>query len=424
MSSELAIRAEGLGKRYRIGSRQPSYGNFRETVMDFFAAPFRRAGRILRGEGSAADLGETIWALKGVSFEVSRGEVVGIIGRNGAGKSTLLKVLSRITEPTEGLADIYGRVGSLLEVGTGFHPELTGRENIYLNGSILGMKHAEIDNKLEEIVAFAGIEKFIDTPVKFFSSGMYLRLAFAVASHLDPDILFVDEVLAVGDLEFQKKCLGRMEHISGEGRTVVFVSHNLAAIQSLCERVLVLDDGEIAYQGPTDEAIQHYTRSVSARSVDRDLANHPGRPAYVETPVLKRLRLLNVEGEKTQVFAMGEDITFEVVLEADRPLCDVYVGLGINNWAGVRLCTLNSRQQSRARLDVRGTCTLRCTWQDCLLLEGSYTVEAWLKKSMEPVDLVVDAARFEITQGDVHGTGKVQTGIGMFEARATWEIPP
>ncbi len=209
---------------YRIGGPQARYSTFRETLTDAFAAPFRRAGRLLRGQGSAADLDQTIWALKDVSFEVKRGEVVGIIGRNGAGKSTLLKILSRITEPTEGAADIYGRVGSLLEVGTGFHPELTGRENIYLNGAILGMRRAEIDRKLDEIVAFAEIEKFLDTPVKHYSSGMYVRLAFAVAAHLEPEILLVDEVLAVGDAAFQQKCLGKMGDVAGEGRTVLFVS--------------------------------------------------------------------------------------------------------------------------------------------------------------------------------------------------------
>ena len=225
--SDLAIRVNGLSKKYYIGGRQERYKTLRDTLTDAVAAPFRRVGKLLRRDFSPFTShfspDETIWALKDVSFEVKQGEVVGIIGRNGAGKSTLLKILSRITEPTEGYADIYGRVGSLLEVGTGFHPELTGRENIYLNGAILGMNRVEINKKFDEIVSFAEVEKFIDTPVKHYSSGMYLRLAFAVAAHLEPEILLVDEVLAVGDAEFQKKCMGKMGDVAKEGRTVLFV---------------------------------------------------------------------------------------------------------------------------------------------------------------------------------------------------------
>src|SRR5947199_2888083 len=231
---ETAIKVEGLGKRYRIGANQQAYKTLKEKLNATAAAPFRAARHLLTGNGNGHSQSairnlksETIWALKDVSFEIKRGEVVGIVGRNGAGKSTLLKILSRITEPTEGCADIYGRVGSLLEVGTGFHPELTGRENIYLNGTILGMKRIEIERKFDEIVAFAEIEKFIDTPVKHYSSGMYVRLAFAVAAHLEPEILVVDEVLAVGDVDFQEKCLGRMGEVAHRGTTVLFVSHNM-----------------------------------------------------------------------------------------------------------------------------------------------------------------------------------------------------
>src|SRR5438876_3408959 len=234
--SDIAMKVEGLSKRYRIGANQQAYKTLKEKLNATALAPFRAARHLLTGNGNGHPpsairnlKSETIWALKDVSFEIKRGEVVGIVGRNGAGKSTLLKILSRITEPTEGCADIYGRVGSLLEVGTGFQPELTGRENIFLNGSILGMKHAEIKKKFDEMVTFAEIEKFIDTPVKHYSSGMYLRLAFAVAAHLEPEILLVDEVLAVGDIMFQKKCLGKMEDVARAGRTVLFVSHHMAA---------------------------------------------------------------------------------------------------------------------------------------------------------------------------------------------------
>src|SRR2546428_1421988 len=228
MRGDVAIRCQGLGKQYRLGPRQ-RYRALRDTLPALALAPFRGL-RSAIGFGRPTAQGATLWALRDVSFEVSAGEIVGIIGRNGAGKSTLLKILSRITKPTKGQAEIHGRVGSLLEVGTGFHPELTGRENIYLNGAILGMHRAEIERKFDEIVAFAEVAKFIDTPVKYYSSGMYVRLAFAVAAHLEPDILVIDEVLAVGDAAFQKKCLGRMKGMSTEGRTVLFVSHNMTAL--------------------------------------------------------------------------------------------------------------------------------------------------------------------------------------------------
>jgi lipopolysaccharide transport system ATP-binding protein len=255
--TDTAIKVEGLSKRYRIGAQQLANLNLREKLNEMALAPFR-AVKHLAGRNGHKPKSETFWALKDVSFEVKRGEIVGIIGRNGAGKSTLLKILSRITEPTKGYADISGRIGSLLEVGTGFHPELTGRENIYLNGSILGMKRAEINKKFDEIVAFAEIEKFIDTPVKHYSSGMYVRLAFGVAAHLEPEILLVDEVLAVGDAAFQKKSLGKMGDVAKQGRTVLFVSHNMAAIQRLCPNSLLLETGQLVNHGSTDQVVNEY----------------------------------------------------------------------------------------------------------------------------------------------------------------------
>ncbi|MFC2055542.1 ABC transporter ATP-binding protein [Chloroflexota bacterium] len=257
--SDLAIRVQNISKKYRIGLRKRQDLTLRKRLGDMFLSPFD----YLRTSFRRASKDEILWALKDVSFEVKQGEVLGIIGRNGAGKSTLLKVLSRITEPTSGTAEIYGRVGSLLEVGTGFHPELTGRENIYMNGAILGMRKAEIDLKFDEIVDFAGVEKFIDTPVKRYSSGMYVRLAFAVAAHLEPEILLVDEVLAVGDAEFQKKCLGKMEDVASEGRTVMFVSHNMQSILNLCPSTYVLDTGQIAFSGRSEDAVQFYLQSFS-----------------------------------------------------------------------------------------------------------------------------------------------------------------
>lgn len=267
--SDLAIKVEGISKQYRIGVRRSKYKTLRESLVETAAAPFRRMNDALRGNGKK-EKGKTekengsFWALKDVSFEINRGEVVGVIGRNGAGKSTLLKVLSRITEPTEGFAEIHGRVGALLEVGTGFHPELTGRENIFLNGAILGMRREEIARKFEEIVEFAEVARFIDTPVKRYSSGMHLRLAFSVAAHLEPEILLVDEVLAVGDVAFQKKCVGKMEDVASQGRTVLFVSHNLAAIKELCQTSIVLNNGQLDFRGPVVQGLARYGQIISS----------------------------------------------------------------------------------------------------------------------------------------------------------------
>src|SRR6266699_40387 len=253
--SDTAIKCEGICKQYRIGERE-KYKALRDVITDAIKSPFRRLRQA--ADGSESNGKPTIWALQDVSFEVRQGEIVGIIGRNGAGKSTLLKILSRITEATEGRVELHGRVGSLLEVGTGFHPELTGRENIYLNGAILGMKRSEINRKFDAIVEFSGVPKFIDTPVKRYSSGMFVRLAFSVAAHFEPEIMIVDEVLAVGDADFQRRSLGRMEDLGDSGRTVMFVSHNLQGILQLCDRALLLQDGKIVREGSTHDVVAYY----------------------------------------------------------------------------------------------------------------------------------------------------------------------
>ena len=277
---EIAIKVEELGKKYHIGLVKTKHDRLSELLGESVKAPFRRVAKVLRGQAAGvSELDEEIWALKDVSFHVNHGEVIGIIGRNGAGKSTLLKILSRITDLTEGYAEIHGRVGSLLEVGTGFHPDLTGRENIFLNGAILGMKRTEIAQKFDEIVDFAETGKFLDTPVKHYSSGMYMRLAFAVAAHLEPDIIIVDEVLSVGDAAFQKKCLGKMKGVAREGRTVLFVSHNLVAVQSLCERVIWMDEGRIIEQGRPGRVVTDYLRASTSVVVEQqwnDISTAPG----------------------------------------------------------------------------------------------------------------------------------------------------
>ena len=320
--SDIAIRVENLGKQYRIGSSQGrfKYRSLRDVLAEAARAPFRRAVNLLRGEAhGAAELDETIWALRDVSFEVEQGEVLGIIGRNGAGKTTLLRILSNITEPTEGSAEIHGRVGSLLEVGTGFHPELTGRDNLYLSGAILGMRRTEIERKFDEIVAFAEVEKFVDTPVKHYSSGMYLRLAFSVAAHLEPEILLVDEVLAVGDIQFRRKCLGRMQDVGQSGRTVLFVSHDMGYIRQLCERVIWLDQGSIWKSGSADEVCLEY----ETQATDSSLFQNPTvREAYYQTtypgPKIGQVELRDADsGELRSEFAFGDSFDLVVRL-SDR----------------------------------------------------------------------------------------------------------
>src|SRR5687767_4329824 len=295
------IRVEDLSKLYYLGGSGAAYSTLRETVMDAARKPLR----FLRGNNNS----EELWALKDVSFEVMPGDVVGIIGRNGAGKSTLLKVLSRIVEPTTGRVELYGRVASLLEVGTGFHPELSGRENIYLNGSILGMTRREIETKFDEIVAFAEVEKFIDTPVKRYSSGMYVRLAFSVAAHLEPEILLVDEVLAVGDAAFQKKCLGKMDSVAKAGRTVLFVSHDISAIRQLCNRGILLHKGSLQCLGPIDEVIDAYTTTMSSEVGESDKI-FPEQPNSAVS--ILRLSLRGEDGSRKTTFANEEPITLEI----------------------------------------------------------------------------------------------------------------
>lgn len=307
--SEAIVSIEGLGKRYRLQHRQDEpYLALRDVLADAVSAPFRW---LTSKDRSKAATTEDFWALEDVTFDVARGEVIGIIGRNGAGKSTLLKILSRITEPTTGRVTLNGRVASLLEVGTGFHPELSGRENIFLNAAILGMTRVEIARKFDEIVAFAEVERFLDTPVKRYSSGMYVRLAFAVAAHLEPEILIVDEVLAVGDTGFQKKSLGKMQEASKGGRTVLFVSHNMAAVTSLTTRCVVLNAGRVTFDGPSADAIEHYTQlGGRAASAGKSL----GRGLHT---AITGARLLNAAGETVQHYAPGTPMRLEITFETD-----------------------------------------------------------------------------------------------------------
>src|SRR5690349_8569744 len=342
MKPVLEIR--DVSKEYILGEqRARKTDNIRELLERTVKAPF---GRLWRGNGQAAKVElRSFWALKNISFDINQGDVIGIIGRNGAGKSTLLKVLSRITSPTSGQVIVRGRLASLLEVGTGFHPELTGRENIFLNGAILGMRKVEISRHFDEIVAFAEVEQFLDTPVKHYSSGMYVRLAFAVAAHLNPEILVIDEVLAVGDLSFQKKCLGKMGEVSRGGRTVLFVSHNMAAIENLCSRGIVLHHGQMHYDGTASDAIQYYLKSLSTRSGTGHLVNLDGVGERVSrvAPLLRQIEFLTDDEEPLiEGLAIGARLKVKVHFDLPKPMSNFNVGLGFNNSYGQRVFTAHS----------------------------------------------------------------------------------
>jgi lipopolysaccharide transport system ATP-binding protein len=351
--SEFAIRAERISKLYQIGPSQGRYKTLRESLTGVLTAPSRQS----RGdnENGARDL---LWALKDVSLEVKRGEVVGVIGRNGAGKSTLLKILSRITEPTEGRAVVQGRVGSLLEVGTGFHPELTGRENIYLSGAILGMKRADIDRRFGEIVAFSEIARFLDMPVKRYSSGMYVRLAFAVAAYMEPDILLVDEVLAVGDIAFQQKCLRHMQGLTQSGMTILMVSHSMAAIQSSCQRAILLQHGRIAADGKTLDVIEQFRRSLKTAEEYPAAALRPTGETSDAKVIIVGFDMFGADGESKREFGFDEPIRIRIDLEArERVECPM-INFGIRRGDGVSICNF-SNWYDNFRIDyIEGPCTL------------------------------------------------------------------
>jgi len=415
---DIVIKAENLGKRYTIGHQRGrgEQTTFREVLIQNAGNLWNRSRDLFTGKPViAGDTLEEVWALKDVNFEIERGEAVGIIGRNGAGKSTLLKILSRITEPTEGRVTIRGRVASLLEVGTGFHSELTGRENIYLNGTILGMTRNEIKKKFDDIVSFSGIEKYLDTPVKRYSSGMYVRLAFAVAAHLESEILIVDEVLAVGDAEFQKKCLGKMQEVAtGQGRTVLFVSHDMAAIRNLCGRVILLLDGFISSDGDTDPVVDSYLRKITEKNLEP-----------VEKRLSKYITSVSLSSGSGREYLSTEDsIIFTIEVDVfDKFIDHLRIGIGINHIAGARILTILSNNEGKSWHGISGKFEMHVTIDSPHLAPGTYRVKVALGDALGDFDTVEDALSFQVEPTDFFGTGKLPNSQqGVILARSTWVL--
>lgn len=418
--NDIAIRVENLGKRYNIGAPTDRYPTLRDTMVEAAKWPIQV---FRRGLSTPKD---TIWALDGITFEVHKGEVLGIIGRNGAGKSTLLKVLSRVTEPSEGYAEIHGRVGSLLEVGTGFHPELTGRENIALNGAILGMKRSEVENKFDEIVNFAGVEKFIDTPVKRYSSGMYLRLAFAVAAHMEPDILVVDEVLAVGDAEFQRKCLGKMSDVASEGRTVLFVSHNMSAILRLTQEVIVLDKGKLALRASSPQAVDYYLSMGYAQTGER-IWHDEEIPTQAEPFRPISIRVINHHGKIVDTVRSSEPITVEVEYRIDTPIKGIRIGIYLMTGQGELVFTSfdtdDEMEYERLRVRPSGHFFSRCIIPPDFLNEGRYILG--INASTFRVRRYFqdeNALTFNVDATGAPGMQWTEKRLGVIRPRLNWRV--
>jgi homopolymeric O-antigen transport system ATP-binding protein len=418
--SDAVIAVEGLSKRYMLDHQQRSNDDLRHVIEAAFRSPFQflRSQRDrIRSEK------KEFWALCDVSFSVAQGEAIGIVGRNGAGKSTLLKLLSRITEPTAGRIRYRGRVASLLEVGTGFHPELTGRENIYLNAAILGMKRAEIERRFDEIVAFSEVEQFLDTPVKRYSSGMYVRLAFGVAAHLEPEILLVDEVLAVGDAAFQKKCLGKMGNVVKEGRTVLFVSHNMAAVSSLCTRGLLIDQGRLVWSGSPQSTIERYLASSPADS-SQPLSERKDRRGEGKVR-LTRITVMNDRHQEVDTVTAGQDVTFAIDYDipAMETLRHVVVQIKFASVLGQPLFACLSGASGGNSMELRPGGRLLCKIPRLPLTPGFYPFTVWCMAGGNLQDHVAEAGQLSVADGDYFGTGKLPPkNTGDFLVAHDWVV--
>lgn len=424
MGNDVAIRVQGLSKKYILGQCAGSAGGLRHAIEEAIASPFRWAKGVASGEKALRPKPENteFWALKDVTFDVRRGEVVGIIGRNGAGKSTLLKVLSRITDPTEGRIGLKGRVSSLLEVGTGFHPELSGRENVFLNGAVLGMRQVEVRQKFDEIVAFAGVEQFLDTPVKRYSSGMYVRLAFAVAAHLEPEILIVDEVLAVGDSEFQKKCLGKMEEISTGGRTVLFVSHNMDAIMRLCSRAILLGNGIVLDSGSARDVVSQYTSIHASQppsiSFTRQTPNENAR---------RNVILISADWPKSSVFApwtipFGERIVFSVSFQCLKAVKCVELGIALHAPSGAEIASSSSISNHPGIHLSPGMHTFSVSYDSLKLVPNNYDFGIGIKTEAGVEDYFPKAFSIDVLPSEKSSSAKTDTFSGYVVPDITYGI--
>lgn len=392
-----AITVEGLGKRYRIGNTTGGYSRLTEDVTDAVARLFRRQPEA-RLEATERDL----WALRDVSFEIGEGEVVGVVGRNGAGKTTLLKVMARITDPTEGRAELRGRVGSLLEVGTGFHPELTGRENVFLNGAILGMRKREIAAKFDAIVEFAEVERFLDTPVKRYSSGMYVRLAFAVAAFLEPEILFIDEVLSVGDQAFQQRCIGRMGEIAHSGRTILFVSHNLASVAALCQRALLVDAGRVVKDSSVDEVLDHYVSTIQTLA-GQSLEHRQDRQGNGRLRIV-RAEIVDADGGPART---GWDATVRLRFRTEAPDATVGISIAVEGPMGEPVFFCSTRVAGQVLSAGASEGELVCSIDRLPLLPGRYSLTVYAEANGVLADWVRNAVFFDVIESDVFGSGQL-----------------
>lgn len=408
--NKFAIEVSGLSKSYKIGMKKERYRTLRETITD----NLNRSSRL------ETEQKEFFWALKDINFTVRKGETLGIIGRNGAGKSTLLKILSRITKPTSGRALLNGLVGSLLEVGTGFHPELTGRENIYLNGAIIGMRRTEIDRKFDEIVDFSGIEKYLDTPVKRYSSGMYVRLAFSVAAHLEPDILLVDEVLAVGDAEFQKKCLGKISDVAFEGRTVILVSHNMAAVKNICSTAILIEEGHIKETGNSEIVIHKYLDQMQtfqpALLDERTDRKGNGRLRFTKFEVAEGSQISNV-------VVLGNKTRLNLHYKGTAPLYNVKTSIGFYNELGERIVSVSNDSSKGVFPEIPESGIISVMFDKFPLTPGTYYLHLFCQVSSVVADWVQMAAVIEVQPGDFYGSGKIPAnGIAQILIPNTWNF--
>lgn len=414
--SKPVITVEKLSKRYRIGLKEEMHDSMAAAITSLLKSPFRSFKKLKSltsfEEGDAEDI---LWAVKDVTFEVKEGEVLGIVGKNGAGKSTLLKLLSRITSPSEGNIDIKGRVASLLEVGTGFHPELTGRENVFLNGAVLGMRRKEVEEKFDEIVAFAGVQRFIDTPVKRYSSGMRVRLAFAVAAHLEPEILVIDEVLSVGDYEFQKKCLGKMHDVAGQGRTVLFVSHNLAAVKSLCTRAVLLQKGQIIDDDTPEKIVDKYLRNSLEEIEATNIAETKERTGSGSVKIID-FYLRDKNGMKVSTAETGEHCEFVFKYESEKKdkIHQFYLGFGIRNENDERLTRLDMHDQGIIFKELNPDGTVSCIIDKLPLERGRYIIGVVIYVDGVITDLINHAAVFEVEAGQYYKKGVVNDNGPLF----------